>query len=234
MSLFVPTGTRTGFDGRLVPGDLVAGGESVVNGALATVGAGTWTADLITNGIIRRTGPTGGYTDTTATAAAIVTALAGNMPSSIIVPGITFRMTFMNTVAHAMTIAYGAGVVQGLGTLNAAASLVREYLWTILNTTPEQLRSCATANGSPTVTFVLPPGQTALPIGSDPFAANITPGATVTGTGISAGTTVIGVTQGLGGITGVTLSANATATNNPVGLTFGPTMRLDTLGSGTL
>ena len=234
MALFVPTGTRTGFDGRLVPGDLVAGGESVVNGALATAGAGVWTAPLITNGIIRRTGPGAGYADTTATAAEIVAALAGNMPASIITPGISFRMLFINTVAQAMTLTLGVGVQTGLGTLNCAASLTREYLWTILDTTPEVLVSCATTNGSPAVTFVLPAGQSALPIGSDPQAVNITPGATVSGTGITAGTTVLGVTQGLGGITGVTLSANATATNSLVGLTFGPTLRLDTLGAGTL
>lgn len=234
MALFAPKGSRDGLEDVIRPGDLVAGAESVVNGALTTAGNGAWTAALIANGIIHRTGPVGGYADTTATATQILAALAGNMPAAEATPGNTFRMSFMNTVAQAMTLTLGAGIVTGLGTLNCAASLVRHYLWTIVNTTSAQLRPCGITNASPTVTFVLPAGQVALPIGSDSFAANITPGATVSGTGITTGTTVIGITQGLGGITGVTLSANATATNALVGLTFGPTMRLDTLGAGTL
>ena len=236
MPAFRPSGVRDGFNQSLiVPGDLIIGGESVVNGALTTVGAGSWTAALITNGIIRRTGPVAGYADTTATAAQIIAALAGNMPAGELLPGSTFRMLFINAVAQAMTLTLGTGVQTGLGTLDCAASLIREYLWTVLNTTPEQLLPCATTNASPTVTFVLPAGMSALPyaVAGQTAGVNISPGCTVSGTGITAGTTVLGVTQGLGGITGVTLSANATATNNPVGLTFGPTMRLDSLGSRT-
>jgi hypothetical protein len=93
--------------------------------------------------------------------------------------------------------------------------------------------SCATTNASAVVTFNLAPGMVSLPIGPSVQGTNITPGATVSGTGITAGTTVLGVTQGVGGITGVTLSANATATNNPVALTFGPTVKIDSLGSMT-
>lgn len=229
------TGTRNGIgDDYVMPGDLIAGGESVLGGALATVGAGTWTAGLIGNGILYRTGPVAGYADTTDTATNILAALAGNGSGAEALAGTTFRMRFINTVAFAMTLTLGTGIVTGLGTLNVAASLWREYLWTILNTTPSQIINCGTTNASAVVTFNFPPGMTSYPIGSDPRAVNITPGATVSGTGISAGTTVLGVTQGQGGITGVTLSANATATNAAVALTFGPTMRLDSLGSGTL
>jgi hypothetical protein len=66
-------------------------------------------------------------------------------------------------------------------------------------------------------------------MGSDPRAVNITPGMTVSGTGITAGTRVLGVTQGQGGVTGVTLDANATATSaaGGVALTFLPTVQFD-------
>jgi hypothetical protein len=127
-----------------------------------------------------------------------------------------------------MTFAAGTGVIAGSGTLSVAASLVREYLITILNATPQQLINCATTNASAVVTFNLQANQAALPMGT------VTPGMTVSGTGITAGTTVLGVTQGVGGITGVTLSANATATNNPVGLTFLPTVQFDGIRSSTL
>lgn len=227
-----PLVVTNGLSGEMLqPGSLVAGGENVLAGALATVGAGTWTGALIANGIIYRTGPVGAYVDTTDTATAILTALAGNASGAEVQPGTTFRTTFINTVAFAMTFTAGVGVVAGTGTLNCAASLVREYLWTVKNTTPQVLVNCATTNASAVVTFNLPPGQSALPIGPAVNAVNITNGATVSGTGITAGTTVLGVTYGLGGITGVTLSANATATTNPVALTFGPTIQVDTLGT---
>lgn len=219
----------------IMPGDILAGGESALAGAIATVGAGTWTGAAIATGIINRTGSTAGYTDTTDTAANILTAIAGDAWAAVVVPGQTFRLIVQNTVAFALTWAAGTGVLTGNGTLNIAASLVREYLITVLNTTPVQLHQCATTNGSAVVTFVLATGQVALGIG--PFATNangITPGASVTGTGIPTSTTILGVTLGVGGITGVTLSANATATSTGVALTFGPTVQFDSIRSSTL
>lgn len=215
-------------DRMIMPGDLVAGGESLTAGGNSTAGSGTLTGAQIATGIINRTGPGGAFTDTTDTSTAILLALAGNTQGADAIQGISFRLLYINTVAFAMTFAAGTGVIAGSGTLNVAASTWREYLVTILNSTPQVLLSCATTNANATVTFVLQANQTALPIGT------VTPGMTVSGTGITAGTTVLGVTQGQGGITGVTLSANATATNNPVGLTFLPTIRFDGLRSGTL
>lgn len=210
------------------PGDLFGLGESISAGLLTTAGAGTLTGALIATGLIRRTGPGGGYTDTTDSATAILAALAGNAPAADVMPGTTFRLLFINTVAQAMVLAAGAGVFLGTGTTTTAASLWREYLVTIQNATPQQIISCATTNASAVVTFNLATGQAALPMGT------ITPGMDVSGTGITAGTTVLGVTQGQGGITGVTLSANATATTNPVALTFGPRILIDGLRSGTI
>jgi len=236
----------TGFDGAMIeremyPGDIIAQGEAIDAGALTTVGAGTWTGAMIATGIITRTGPVGGYTDTTDTAANILAALTGNVPAANVVPGTTFRLTFINTVAQAMTLAAGRGVTlgtNGSGVVNCAASLVREYLLTVLNGMPETTLNCNTTNASAVVTFVLPPGATSLPMTAtpNPAVAPITPGMIVTGTGITAGTTVIGVTQGPGGITGVTLSANATATSaaGGVSLQFSPNIRIDGLRSSTL
>lgn len=235
--LFRPAGSRGGIPQAdyVMPGDLVAGGESISAGAIATVGAGTWTAAAIATGIIRRTGPVGGYTDTTDTSTNILAALAGNNGAADAVPGTSFRLRFINTVAQAMTFAAGTGVVVGTGTLDAVASIWREYLVTILNATPAFTLQSNTTNASAAVTFVLPPGAVSIPIGPN-SAINPSSGMIVSGTGITAGTTILGVTSGQGGITGVTLSANATATSAAGGvpLTFLPAVRFDTVGSGTL
>lgn len=213
---------------EVMPGDLLAGGENILAGGIATAGNGTLTGAAIATGIIRRTGPGGAYTDTTDTSTNILAAIAGNAQGADVLPGTTFRLLFINTVAFAMTFAAGSGVVSGTGTLGVAASLVREYLLTVLNSTPQSIQNCSTTNASAVVTFNLPANAPALPMGT------ITPGMSVSGTGITAGTTVLGVTYGQGGITGVTLSANATATNNPVALTFLPTIQIDGIRSTTL
>lgn len=215
-------------DHPVVPGELIAQAENILAGALATAGDGTWTGAIMATGIIRRTGPVGAYTDTTDTATNILLALAGNFQAADIVPGVSFRLLFQNTVAQAMTLAAGVGVTLGTGTTTTAASLVREYLITILNATPAVILNCATTNGNKVITFNLQPNQTSLPLGS------VTPGMVISGTGITAGTKVVGVTQGIGGMTGVTTDTNSTATNNPVALTFGPSVQIDSLRSSTL
>lgn len=234
MSFGIPMVAVNGVISRkLMPGDLLAGGESISAGALATVGAGTWTGALIATGIIRRTGPTAGYTDTTDTAANIIAALAGNAPSPDGMSGQTFRLRFLNTVAQAQTLAAGTGVVLGTGTLNVAASLWRDYLFTIVNASPPVTIPGTLVSASATVAFALPSGMLALPIGPSPLADNITPGMGVNATsGVTAGTTVLGVTQGQGGITGIVMSATATASAT-IPLNFTPTVQIDSLGSGT-
>lgn len=221
---------------KLVPGDLIAGGENILGGAIATAGDGTWTGAAIANGIINRTGPGGGYTDTTDTAANIIAALAGNGWAPDQVVGTTFRLLVRNTVAQALTFAAGAGVVAGTGTLNIAASLVRTYIFTILNATPPVTVQSNTTNASKVVTFVLPGGLNAFLEGPSQLALNLSPGMTVSGTGITAGTKILSVTQGQGGIVGVGLDTNATATSaaGGVALTFGPTIQVDSIQSATL
>lgn len=220
---------------RVLPGDLIAGGENILGGAIATVGAGTWTGAAIANGIINRTGPVAGYTDTTDTATNILAAIAGNAPVADVAVGTTFRLIVRNTVAQALTFAAGTGVVVGTGTLDIAASLVREYILTVLSTQSLIIIQSNTTNASKVVTWVLPAGRSSHAIGPN-GAMNVQVGASVSGTGITAGTTVAGVTEGLGGTTGVTLSANATATSAAGGtaLTFGPTVQIDSIRTSTL
>lgn len=235
MAGFIPMGLKGGVNAMpLLPGDLLLAAESVAGGALTTVGAGTVTGAMIATGIVRRTGPTGAYTDTFDSAANILAALAGNSWAASVVPGASFRLLYINTVAQAMTFAGGQGMVSGVGTLNVAASLVREYLITILNAmNPTTVPATATL-GSAAVTFGLLSNQVALGIGAASAYNQISEGATITWTGVfPAGTTVLGVTAGQGGITGVTASGTATAA--AVGaITFGPTVQIDSLRSSTL
>lgn len=218
----------------VMPSDLVAGGENILAGALVTIGDGVWTGAEIATGLIRRTGPTGAYADTTDTAVNIIAALKGNAPNVDIVSGTTFRMILQNTVAFALTFAAGVGVVAGTGTLNVAASLVREYLWTILNADGPFTVPCVLAATNKVITFILPPGMVAYPIGPAVNALNITPGMTISGTGITAGTKVLGVTQGQGGVIGVTTDTNNASTQTNTALTFGPTVQIDGIRSSTL
>lgn len=206
------------------PGDTLAAGESISAGAISTAGAGTLTGAAIATGIIRRTGPGAGYTDTTDTAQNIITALAGNNAAADVLPGSSFRLLFINTVAFAMTFAAGTGVVSGTGTLGVAASSVREYLVTVENATPQTIVAGDTTNASTAVTF-----------DESQDMGDITPGMVVSGTGITAGTKVAGITQDGGGkISGVTLDTAATANGSSVQLTFSPAVRFDSLLLGTL
>lgn len=215
------------------PGDLVLGGESLLGGQLTTVGAGIWTGDEMANGIIYRTGPTAGYTDTTDSAENILASVTGNLPSAEVVPGSTWRLIIVNTVAFALTLAAGARVKLGSGVVNIAASLWREYLVTVLNSQPLVIAQANLTNGSPTVTFVFSGTQTGYAMGPN-ATRQFTMGASVSGTGVPANTTVAGVITGPGGVTGITLSANATATNTNIAVTVGPLVQIDGLRSGTI
>lgn len=246
MPAFRPSGYSGDLERRTYPGDLLVGGESpnAAVGAITTVGAGVWTAAAIASGFITRTGPAGGYTDTTDTAQNILAALAGNNNIADLVPGSTFRFLFVNKVAQAMTLAAGRGVTLGAGlsgVVNVAASLVREYIMTVLSNTPEVTLNATFLAAGPAVTFVLPPNMLAFPMGGadNPQGITLTPGMIVTdnttGGNITAGTTILGITQGQGGITGVTLSANPAGNSAAAGdsLTFSPNIRIDGLRSAT-
>lgn len=76
----------------------------IINTAITTVGNGSLTAAALLGGLITRTGPVAAYTDTTVSAAAIVTAIG---QFSL---GGTFPIKIKNGTAFAQTLAAGAGV----------------------------------------------------------------------------------------------------------------------------
>lgn len=231
MSLVRPQVMRNGYPGdRLQPGDLLASGRSVAS--IATVGAGTLTGAAIAAGVIARSGPTAAFTDTTDTAWNILQALAGNAPEIDVVPGIAFEICYQNTVAYAMTLAAGAGVILGTN-VDVAASTVRDYLCTVLNASaPVSLRG-NTTNGSKIVTLETPIQMGTFDTSNGKVYGTITPGMGVSGTGIAASSTVSGLTYGQGTITGFTLSANATADGTGVTLAFVPQLKFQGLRSCT-
>lgn len=214
---YVKAQTRdNGFVRDVANGDVVAEGEVI--GALTTVGAGALTAQLITSyTILSRTGPVGAYADTVATAADIVASLAvnGQTPN----PGSTHRLRILNTVAFVNTLTTNTGVTLS-GVTAIAASSWRDYLVTLTNTTNASIAVASTTNASAVLTGI-----------SEASLKLITPGMSVTGTGIAASTTVTGVDLTAGT---VTLSNAATATGSLVAITFGPSVSIAGIGGGSL
>lgn len=181
---------------------------------LATAGNGLLTGTMLLAGIITRSGPAAAYSDTLPDAAVLIAA-APNLGV-----GDSFDVFFQNTVAFAATLVAGVGVVLGANT-GVAASAVRSYLVSILSGGVQSIAPGATVNATNSIT-----GLTA------PQVALIAPGMGVTGAGIPASTTVIGVNPTTGA---VTLSAAATATTvAPVAFTFFPRYQIDGIFSATL
>lgn len=85
--------------------------------ALSTVGAGTITAAGIFGGATNRTGSTAAFTDTTATAAALIALLPGNAPV-----GSSWEYTYYNNTLGLATITGGTGVT-------VTAGLVPSNMW---------------------------------------------------------------------------------------------------------
>lgn len=179
---------------------------------LATVGNGAISAAALLSGIINRTGPAGAYADTLPTADAILAA------APTLNQGDSFTAIIRNTVAFANTITTNTGMVLGTDTA-IAASLVREFLFTVLSKGLAGIFSGTTVNASATVTGL-----------TQDQAAQLAPGMGVTGTGIPALTTIIGVNSTLGTLT---LSAAATASGT-VGLTFFNRISVEGVRSSTL
>lgn len=224
-------------DDKLYTGDILASGVVLSAGTITTVGAGTLTGAAIGSGVITRTGPTAGYTDTTDTAANIVAALAGNASEVDMVEGLKFELLYINTVASAMTLAAGVGVTLGtLGsnTTGVSASAVRKYLVALINVDGPYTIPCSFTTTTKVITFILPQGMSSLPIGPSPQAVNITEKMTVSGTNIATNTKVVGVTAGIGGNTGVTVDTNTTGTQTNSAVTFGPTVEFDSLYQASL
>jgi hypothetical protein len=232
MPAVIPSVRRPGgFEDQAYPGDSIL--STKVFSQITTVGNGTLTGAAIAGGLIRRTGPTAAYTDTFDTSQNILTALRGNSPLPETMVGLSAELYIANGVAFAATIAAGRGVVlgtQGGATSPIAASGIMEYLLTIKNDTPEITMSCNIAPTGTSVLFALPPGMTAFKMGPAPDAVLVTPGMAMTGTGVSAGTTVTGLILGQGGITGVRTSANVNAGTN-ISIIFSPVIEVNNVGN---
>lgn len=225
MSLFTPFG----YDGNLqrakVPGDVNNDQEVIQTNSVN--GNTTLSVAQLLSGILSRSGSGAAYTDTLPTAAQLVNALlpsggyvgSGATTSAGVMPGASYRLRYLNTVAFAATIAApDTSVSVSNGTVNASS--VKDFLIQILNGTPQYISgNASTTNGSAVVTGM-----------SQADTSKVTPGMLVTGAGIPASTTVLSVQPGVG----VTLSANATATATPVALTFSPRIAVTGIGQGLL
>jgi len=180
-----------------------------------TAGSATLTANQLLSGYLQRSGPGAGYTDTWPTADGLISAmLAAGLGPQV---GDQFPLIYQNTVAFAMTFAAGTGIIAGVGTLNVAASVTRIYYHTLLSTKPQTILVGNEVNTDATLN-----GFTAAQL------ATIMPGMGITGTGVPALTTIIGVSPDAGTIE---MSANATATNNLIAFTIFPRIRLDSIGT---
>jgi hypothetical protein len=209
MSLLKMMARDSGLMRQVSIGDLLGASETLT--ALATAGAGALTGALLANNIINRTGPGGAVADTLDTAPNIIAAVPGAAT------GDSWRIRYINTVAFAITWTGVTGVTVTNGIVNASS--VKEFLVVLTNATPQSIATGSTTNASAVVTGMTA-AQTAL----------ITPGQLITGTGITGGTKVLSVQPGIG----VTLDANATATNALVALTFNPVVTVTGLGQGLL
>lgn len=198
----------------MADGDLLPTNHQV--NTLTTVGAGTLTAGLIAGGIVRRTGPVGGYADTTDTAENIRLALKGSSGGSP-PDGISFLFMFINGVAQAQTVTAGQGVTL-TGTVNVAASTIRLYNVTLVNGTPQQAYSVSQTNASGVITGMTLAQTQTLSVGMAAF-----------GTSIAASSFISSIQPGVG----VTLSQNATATLAGNLVTFTPVVNFEGLMAGT-
>ena len=181
--------------------------------ANATVGDSTLTVDSIMAGVINRSGPVGAYADTLPAVSAIIAACP-NLST-----GDTFTFIIRNTVAQANTITIGTGWTLGSNTA-IAASLVREFLCTIVSHFPPKIFTCTTTNASKVLSNI-----------SAADLKQLQPGMAVTGTGIGAAAVISVVNPNAGTVT-TTVDSTATASN--IAVTANPTATIEGLRSSTL
>lgn len=123
--------TGATINGTLVSDIAQAGvGSTPVNTNITTAGNGTLTAASLVGGVITRSGPTSGFTDTTATAAQIIAALPTGSPI-----GTSFLVTVTNNSAAGQTITGGTGVtVSGNNLISAISSVIYLITYSAANT----------------------------------------------------------------------------------------------------
>ena len=219
---------ESGLQRRSLPGDNPAVG--FVAAPLTTVGAGAITAAMLVAGNLRRTGPTGAYTDTLPTAEQICAALRGFSSLGEFIPGMGFVFRHINTVAYAATIAVPASSGISLSTsvfstvTANAASQWRDYFIELGSApVPAKQFSARTINGSKRIIF-----DAALPAGS------IVNGMSVYGTGVGASAKVSNMIYSASGIAEVLVDVNSTADGSSINISFTPTIVVHSVGAGDL
>lgn len=203
-----------GINRAMAAGDTLITGE-VFPAAVATT-AITISGLQLQSGWINRTGLAAPGTDTIDSAASLIAAISQGLGLSGLQDGMSFRCSWYNPSASAITVAATAntGVTVSAGTVNAGS--VKDFLVTIVDGTPARTFNGVATNASPTITGVSQADVAALGIGQVVTNAVVgLQGLVIIGLDISKGT--------------VTLSGNANA-SQAVSITASPVVTLQGLG----
>lgn len=174
-------------------------------------GAQTIPAVAILSGIIHRTGHVGVVADVWDSADNILAACP------VLDTGDSFEFLLLNGAAFAVNTVAGTGITLVNG--NVTASLVKRFMLSVLAAGRSQILQGVTVNASAVVSLQ---GIGMSPSQASEAAQRLIPGMLVTGTGVPAATTIIGVNSVNGTFT---MSANATASGT-VALTFSPSIEI--------
>lgn len=239
--LIAPTSKLGGIEYQMLPGDILNTNENPITIALDAVY--TYLGPDLVQGDVFRTLMTAGRADVFCTANQLMDALRGSInqvsppanelygiqpsrsvqlawPANLMPfgPGSSFRRIITATTAFALAMAApaaGTGLTLAAAPYDqttVAASSWREFIFQILNSSPTTVIAANQVNATALVT---------VPASNLDIINNITPGMTVSGTNIAAGTKVNAVNRDTGVIT---LSANVTATIALNPITFAPTV----------
>lgn len=209
-------------------GDLCAVGP--VAAALTTAGAGTITAAMIAGGVIRRSGPSAGFTDTWPTSEQICATLRSTATTAEFCPGLGIVVRYINTVAQANTMAVPS---------NEGISLSTSVHSSVVNCAASKWRDYFLEMGSAPIASVIVTGSTAngtkkLTLDTEAAAGTISVGMSVYGTGVGASARVTNLVYGVSGIKEVWVDTNSTADGSSIVFSIKPTIIIHSLGSGDI
>lgn len=218
-----------GFQRKLAPGDAAV--AAPISTVLTTVGNGTILASLLDTTHLRRSGPTGAFTDTLPTAEAIGT-LVRDMPDSADhIAGLGFVVRYINTTGFAATLAVPANEgISFVSTLYSstptavAASKYRDLFFELASAPiATQLVMGSTSNGTKRIALA-----------TELKAGAVVTGMSVYGTGIGVGARVTNVVYGVSGIKEVWVDTNSTADGAMTAITCKPTILVHSFGAGDI
>ena len=211
-----------------MPGDVIAAMPTAL--ALTTAGNGTITAAMVAAGFIRRSGPSGAFTDTLPTSEQIAALLRGFGLAAEWVSGLGIPLRIYNSVAQALTLAVPANEGISLstsvfGSVTAiAASKWRDYFIELASApVPTLVSTGSTANGTKK-----------LLLAAEAPAGSVVQGMSVYGTGVGSGAKVTHVIYGTSGIKEVWVDTNSTADGTDIVFTLKPTVVVHSLGAGDI